>query len=493
MSMSEYFLLLPIMVPAVGGASLWLFRMRDTTRNIVTELFVIANAVAAWMLAVCRPQGDLTLLSFSDTLHITLRLDGMGTFFLLLASTLWIFVSIYAFSYMKTEEHRHMFFTFFTLSLAAVDGIALAGNIITLYFFYEMLTLATLPLVMHGCRKVDMHAGRVYAAYQLGGAAFALVGIIYLTSAVGAGDFVLGGYIKTADTVVMAVWFVMLLGFGVKACIFPLYRWLPTASVAPTPVTALLHAAAVVKAGVFAVMRLSYYTFDPAILRGSRVGGAGFLLACFTAVFASILAVREGHFKRRMAYSTVSNLSYILVGVLTFTEAGLAAGLCHMIYHAMIKLNAFLTCGAFMKQSGKHNVDDLDGMGYRMPVTFACFTVSAISLCGIPPLNGFVSKWMLLTSVTEGGNVLSWVGGASLITASLLCAVYMLTCAVRAYFPYRGKDTEGSGTVNAVNAVKEAPLGMLLPMVIFAAANVVLGMFSSPITDIVTAIAGGKF
>ena len=482
--MSEYFLLLPILIPIAGGAILWFFRTGDLARNIITELFVLANAACTWTLAFFRPQNELHMFAFSERLVLKLRLDGLGTFFLVMASTLWIFVAVYAFSYMKTEEHRHMFFTFFTLSLAAVDGVALAGNIITLYFFYEMLTLTTLPLVMHGCKKVDMHAGRVYAAYQLGGAAFALVGIIYLTSVAGAGDFVLGGYVKTADTVVMAVWLVMLLGFGVKACIFPLYRWLPTASVAPTPVTALLHAAAVVKAGVFAVMRLSYFTFDPAILRGSRVGGAGFLLACFTAVFASVLAVREGHFKRRLAYSTVSNLSYILVGVLTFTEAGLAAGLCHMLYHAMIKLNAFLACGAFMKRTGKHNVEDLDGIGYKMPVTFACFTVSALALCGIPPLNGFVSKWMLLSSVTAGGDVLSMIGGASLIAASLLCAVYMLTCAARAYFPAKG---------SVPTDAKEAPLGMVLPMAVFAVANILLGVFSTPITNIVTAIAGGAF
>ena len=481
--MSVYFLLLPILIPLLGGAFVWCFRTKATVRNIFIEAVIVANAAAAWMLILNRPQGKLPLLSFGESLPIELSLDGLGSFFLGMASVLWIFVAIYAFSYMKDEEHTHMFFTFFILSLAATDGIALAGNLISLYFFYEMLTIVTIPLVIHGCKKTDMHAGHVYAAYQIGGAAFALVGIIYLAVTTGSGSFALGGFGADAPgsrLMLEIIYFVMLLGFGVKACLFPLYRWLPTASVAPTPVTALLHAAAVVKAGIFAIMRLSYYTFGTEFLKNSIVGNAGLWLACFTAVFAAILAVREHHFKRRLAYSTVSNLSYILIGVLTFTEAGLAAGLCHMLYHALIKLNAFLACGAFMKMTGRSRIEELDDVGYRMPVTFVSYTVSALALAGIPPLTGFISKWQLLSATASGGNL---IGTAALIVSSLLAAVYMLTPAIRAFFPPAGERN--------LSDIKEAPLGMTAPMVVFAAVNIILGICSGPIVSICEKIASG--
>ncbi len=487
--MNVYFLLLPILIPLAGGALVWMFRIKASVRNAFVESVIVLNAAASWLLILNRPEGTLHLFSFGDALPIRLHLDGLGSFFLGMASVLWIFVAIYAFSYMKDEEHTHMFFTFFTLSLAATDGIALAGNLISLYLFYEMLTIVTIPLVMHGCGKRDVHAGYVYAAYQIGGAAFAFVGIVYLVTKTGGGDFALGGFV-TADSgdrfMLEAIYFVMLLGFGVKACLFPLHRWLPTASVAPTPVTALLHAAAVVKAGIFAIMRLSYFTFDPAFIAGTAVGKTAFLLACFTAVYAAVIAVREHHFKRRLAYSTVSNLSYILIGVLTYTEAGLAAGLCHMVFHAIIKMNAFLACGAFMKRTGRAELSDLYGVGYKMPVTFACYTVSALALTGIPPLTGFISKWQLLSSSASaaGASPICLVGTAALIISSLLAAIYMLTPAVRAFFPPNGKETVPAA---------EAPLGMTAPMVIFAAANVIFGIFSGPVLAVCANIAAGLF
>lgn len=481
--MNKILLLLPILIPLAGGAFLWFVRMNRILRNIFVEAVTVATAAAAWLLAINRPNGALDLFAFGESLPIRLSLDGLGSLFLCMASTLWIFVAVYAFSYMKDEEHTHMFFTFFILSLAAADGIALASNLITMYFFYEMLTLFTIPLVMHGCKKTDVHAGYVYAAYQLGGAAFAFVGIVYLVTVTGIGDFTLGGFGPDAPAhtlMLESIYFAMLLGFGVKACLFPLHRWLPTASVAPTPVTALLHAAAVVKAGIFAIVRLSYFTFGTEFLKGSNVGTLALWLACFTAVFAAVRAVREHHFKRRLAYSTVSNLSYILIGVFTFTEAGLAAGLCHMIFHAVIKCNAFLACGAVMKK-GRTQLDELDGVGYKMPVTFVCYTISATALAGIPPLSGFISKWMLLSASATGGAV---IGTAALVISSLLAAVYMLTPSVRAFFPAQDEGRE-------LSDISEAPLGMTAAMVVFAAAVILFGLFAGPVVSFCESVALG--
>lgn len=484
--MNDYFLLLPILIPLAGGITLWFCynKLSETARNVVTEAIMVLNAAATWMLVIARPEGELHLFSFTDKLPIVLKLDGLGCFFAAMTSTLAVFVTFYAFFYMKHENHKHMFYTFFVLTFAATGGVSLAGNIITLYFFYEMLTMVTIPLVMHGCEKKDIRAGYIYAAYQLGGAAFAFVGIVVLTSYVDLPNFTLGGVHNLAtasDPVINVIFLFILLGFGVKSCIFPFYKWLPIASVAPTPVTALLHSVAVVKAGVFAVMRTVYYVFGEGLVAEFWSGKVGLALAMFTSVFAAVLAVKERHFKRRLAYSTVSNLSYILTGVLLCTRAGLAAAICHMLFHALIKMNAFLAAGSFMHSTGKAYVYELDGIGYKMPVTFVCYSISAFALTGIPLTSGFVSKWQLVTSAVEFGNGWGVAAVASLLISAFICAVYSITPAVRAFLPVKG-ETKADG--------KEV-VGMCIPMVIFALANVVLGVSSGWIVDICRAIATG--
>lgn len=484
--MNEYFLLLPILIPLVGGIVLWFCynKVSETARNIITETVMVLNAAVTWMLVLARPEGELYLFSFTDTLPIVLRLDGLGCFFAAMTSTLAVFVTFYAFFYMKNEDHKHMFYTFFVITFAATGGVSMAGNLITLYFFYEMLTMSTIPLVMHGCKKKDIRAGYIYAAYQLGGAAFAFVGIVVLVSHLGSPDFTLGGVLELAsagDPVVNVIFLFILLGFGVKSCIFPFYHWLPIASVAPTPVTALLHSVAVVKAGVFAVMRTVYYVFGADLVSEFWSGKVGLALAIFTAVFAAVLAVKERHFKRRLAYSTVSNLSYILIGVLLCTEAGFAAALCHMLFHALIKMNAFLAAGSFMHSTGKAYVYELDGVGYKMPVTFVCYAVSALALTGIPLTSGFVSKWQLVTSSISIGNAWGFASAAALIISAFLCAVYSITPAVRAFLPVKG-ETKANG---------RDVVGMCIPMVIFALANVVFGVSAGGIVDICHAIASG--
>ncbi len=483
--MNTCFLLLPIIIPIVGAAVMWLMRdVTDRVRNIAVETVLILNAAATWLLVMMRPSGELHLFSFTDRFPIVLRLDGLGAFFAAMTSTLAVFVAIYAFSYMKNEEHKHMFYTFLVLTFAATGGVSLAGNIITLYFFYEMLTMSTVPLVMHGCERRDVRAGYIYAAYQLGGAAFAFMGIVVLTSYVGTADFTLGGVLElmlAGDPVINVTFLAMILGFGVKACVFPFFGWLPIASVAPTPVTALLHAVAVVKAGVFAIMRTVYFVFGANLASGMWSGKVALALAILTAVLGAVLAIKERHFKRRLAYSTVSNLSYILIGVFLYTEAGFAAALCHMLFHALIKMNAFLAAGAFMKRTGKAYVYELDGIGYKMPVTFVCYAVSALALTGIPLTSGFVSKWQLVTSAVEVGDVWGVVSVAALLVSAFLCAVYSIGPAVRAFLPVTS-ETRADG---------KDSVGMCIPMVIFTVANLVLGVSAGGIIDICRAVASG--
>lgn len=487
MLMNELLLLLPILIPLVGGVLIWFYRPKSVVvRNIVTEAIMIINCGVTWWLIFNRPEGELQLFSFSDKFPIVLSLDGLGCFFAAMTSTLAVFVTFYAFSYMKNEEHTHMFFTFFILTFAATGGISVAGNLITLYLFYEVLTMVTIPLVIHGCKKQDMHAARIYAAYQLGGAAFAFVGIVVLGGVVGNTSFVLGGTgaLNGVSSELLSIIFVfMVLGFGVKACIFPFHGWLPTASIAPTPVTALLHSVAVVKAGIFAIMRMIYYNFGTEFIKGSAVGDIMLALAIFTAVFAAVCAVRERHFKRRLAYSTVSNLSYILIGVLLYTEAGFAAGLCHMLCHALIKMNGFLCVGSFMKGTGRAYVYELDGVGYKMPVTFVSYAISALALTGIPLTSGFVSKWKLVNACIEADTVLSFIGAAALLISAMLCAVYMIVPACRAFL--RPKNGE-------VIEAKES-FGMALPIALFAVVNIAVGIYAEPIVKLCENIASGLF
>jgi multicomponent Na+:H+ antiporter subunit D len=294
------------------------------------------------------------------------------------------------------------------------------------------------------------------------------------------------------------------IGFGAKAAVFPLHDWLPTASVAPTPVTALLHAVAVVNSGVFAVMRMTYYVFGADYLRGTAAQAICLSLAIFSLLFGAVQALRERHFKRRLAYSTMSNLSYMLLAAMCMTPQGLKAGLAHMVIHGVIKICLFMCAGAFIHRARKAYIYEINGIGRRMPDTFAAYTLCALSLTGIPPLCGFVSKWQLLTAgmdaATEaaaaggaaGGTVsailpyILFAGVAALIIAAFLCAMYSINISIRAFFPVEEKDLYKDSDV------KEAGPLMLIPIYVFAACNILAGLFPGPILEILTAIGEGR-
>ena len=276
--------------------------------------------------------------------------------------------------------------------------------------------------------------------------------------------------------------FLTLLGFGVKACIYPTHRWLVSASVAPTPVTALLHAVAVVKAGVFAIIRMVYYVCGPDYLKGTWVQWVLMGLAMFTVLYGAAMAVKERHLKRRLAYSTISNLSYILLGVFLMSDVGFAAGLTHMLCHAFIKICAFFCAGAFMVLTGKEYIYELDGIGRKMPVTFTCFTLAGLSLIGLPPFSGFLSKWRLCLAGVADGGVLGVLTVIVLIAAAFLCAVYMLNISVRAFFPKEGRDHFRD------SSVKEAPAVMLIPICILSVMNLLIGFFGTKVSAMIDSI-----
>ncbi len=489
--MNPLIILLPILVSIVGGiAVLPLKFQEDRSRNIYCETVVCLTSLLVFFVLLKSSREVVEVYSFTRGFTVSLRVDGMSCLFAAMISLMWPLVMLYAFSYMEESKRKNMFFAFFVMTFGVTLGICFAANMTTLYVFYEMLTLVTLPLVVHYEDHESMYAGRKYAAYTIGGAALAFFAVVTTTMETQGAVFVFGGSLdlKLHRTLELIAYMFAFFGFGVKAAIFPLHDWLPTASAAPTPVTALLHAVAVVNSGVFAVIRLTWYVYRPSLLKGTMVHRICLVAAIFTLVYAAVLALKERHFKRKLAYSTVSNLSYMLFGVMLLTEAGLQAGLSHMLFHGIIKITLFMCAGAFMHVTGNEYVYEVNGVGKRMPVTFICYTLGALSLTGIPLFCGFVSKWKLLMAGADAGTVWSIAGVIALIVSAFLCAMYTLPISVRAFFPVEGKDMYADKDACKVG---EAPVLMLIPIVVFSIVNVLFGVWSGPIMAFLGKIAAG--
>lgn len=489
--MKEYIMIIAVLLPVVLSPLCFLVVNRGKAALMRYVFAVTAvTSILTWYLILFGGSGEVILVRLTKELSLTLRFDGLGRFFAGIVATLWPLAVLYASEYMSHEEHLGGFFTFYTMAYGVTLGICMAANLFTMYNFYELLTLTTVPLIMQPMTREATRAAKTYFAFSLGGAAFAFASIMYLIGANSGDGFVMGGLLKAApkgkDDLMRMFYLFGFLGFGVKAAVFPMHRWLPKASVAPTPVTALLHAVAVVKAGVFAVIRLTYFAYGTALLKDTWVQNIAMGFAVFTIIYGAVKAVREQHWKRRLAYSTVANLSYILFGVTMMTEAGLAAGLLHMAFHAEIKILAFFCAGALLHNTGREYLKEIRGMGSKMPITFGCFTVSALALTGIPPFSGFVSKWHLLTAAAETENPLVYLGAGVLLAAALLTAIYMLTVVCSAWFPCKEEDIE------SLNGIREVCWRMTVPMLLLAAAILLTGIFAQPIVNAVTAIAAGQ-
>lgn len=486
-------IILVILIPILAGALVPMLSFKKRWHmEAFLECAVILNSILVWYLLLHHSDSTFLLAHFTGDLSICFKVDGMGMVFAGLVSALWPFATLYAFEYMTKEEHEKIFFLFYTMTYGITLGIALAANLLTMYFFYELLTLVTVPLVMHTLTREAILASRKYLYYSLGGAAFAFIGLIMIIIYGTTTDFILGGVLDLSKigartNVLLFVYVMAFMGFGVKAAVCPFNAWLPQAGVAPTPVTALLHAVAVVKSGAFAIIRLTYYSFGVDFLKGTWAQTTVMLVVMFTVVYGCSRAVKETHLKRRLAYSTISNLSYILFGVTIMTPAGLVGALTHLIFHAVIKICSFFCAGAVIHQTGKQYVHELDGMGYRMPRVFGIFTVSALALMGVPGLAGFISKWNLASAAVESGNPVAYFGIACLLVSALLTAIYMLSIVVRAFFPEKGFDD------SQIKENKDPNWKMLLPLFVFVFFIVAFGLYSQPLTDFFRDVAAGLY
>jgi multicomponent Na+:H+ antiporter subunit D len=416
--------------------------------------------------------------------------DGPGLLFALTASFLWIVTSIYSIGYMRglAEHAQTRYFAFFAVSVSAALGVALAANLFTLYLFYELLSLATYPLVAHHQDPEGRSSGRRYLAYILGGSiALALPAMIYVGAVSGTLAFTPGGVLPPglSALAVGLLLFAFVFGFA-KAAVMPMHAWLPAAMVAPTPVSALLHAVAVVKVGVFSVYRVVTGILGNEHLAALHLGDALVWVSVFTMIAASLVALTQDGLKRRLAYSTIGQLAYVVLGVALLTPRGDMGALLHIAMHACGKITLFFCAGAIFVATGEKYVSRLGGLGRRMPLTFAAFTVGALSVIGAPPTAGFVSKWQILLGAAETSR---YGVVAALCVSSLLSAAYFLPVVIRAFFGQAPDDAawaDGKGKGKKAAPAGEAPLLCVLPPVVTALC--VLALFWRP--DILFRLAG---
>lgn len=493
--MNSVWMCIAVLLPIVFGVPIAVLPFKERKQMLLyTEAVTLVTTAIVVFLMLFRPENSFILFSFTGNMTVEFRLDGLGALFTCLVAFLWPLATLYAFEYMTKEHHENVFFAFYTITYGVTLGISMADDILTLYVFYEMLTLVTVPLIMHTLKREAILATRTYLYYSIGGAAFAFLGMVFIITFGQNPHFIYGGLISPdmlpGDINVFLLIFVLtFMGFGVKAAVWPLSKWLPMAGVAPTPVTALLHAVAVVNSGAFGMMRLTYYCYDANYIKGSWAQYVLMGFAIVTIVYGCSMAVKERHLKRRLANSTVGNLSYMVFGVTLMSPLGLAGALMHFVCHSFMKITSFFCAGAIIHKTEKQYVYELNGLAKKMPKTMAIFTVSALALMGVPGLCGFVSKYALARAAVDSNNLLGYVGLGALLISALLTAIYMMTIVVRVYLPKA--STDGVVEEDAFEGVTDPSVLMLLPLVIFTVIMFVIGFYSKPLWNYIYDVARG--
>ena len=407
-------------------------------------------------------------------LGIAFSIEPLGLVFALLASFLWIVTTLYSIGYMRghNESHQTRFYFFFAIAIFSVIGIAFADNILTLFIFYEVLSLSTYPLVAHSGTEAAKRAARTYLGMLLGSSiGLFLIAIIWTWSIAGTLTFSKGGIIPsgTSNTVIFMLLGLYVFGIG-KAALMPLHRWLPAAMVAPTPVSALLHAVAVVKAGVFTVIKVVVYIFGLDTLTSSGASEVFMAIAAITIVLASLIAMTKDNLKARLAYSTISQLSYITLGAMLATRSGILGSSMHIVTHAFGKITLFFCAGAIMIASHKTEISQMRGLGKQMPLTMLAFLIGSLSIIGLPPTGGAWSKWFLALGTLETGHIVLL---SVLMLSTLLNIVYLLPIPIRAFF--------SASDVDGPTVIKEAPVACLIAMTVTSLGCVILFIYPEPL------------
>ncbi|MDE6621795.1 MAG: proton-conducting membrane transporter [Lachnospiraceae bacterium] len=505
-------IILPIII---GGILIFLpdkiFADRSSLLKMTGVSFAVSALAAVYVISGAAGN-TLTLFRLVSEVPVYFAIDNLGRIFAGTVVFVFLLAGFFSFVYMSHEKNEKRYYGFYLITFGVLMGLCFSGNLVTMYLFYEFMTLVSMPLVIHSGTKEAVMAALKYLFYSFAGAYMALFGIYFLYQYAAAFEnpgaalggtyyetvrmmeFVPGGFLDRAALIqsgnvgfcLVAV-FLMIVGFGVKAGCFPFHAWLPTAHpVAPAPASAFLSGI-IVKGGVLAIIRTVYYCVGADFLRGTWVQTAWAILAIVTLLMGSSLAFKEKIMKKRLAYSTVSNLSYILLGLSMLNAAAFTGSLLHVVFHAIIKSALFLSAGALIFTTGRTKANDFMGLGKKMPVLFWCYTIVSLGLIGIPPTSGIISKWYLAVGCLESGlGALSWAGPAALLISALLTAGYLLPISVRGFLMEPDYDA-------VRNDYREPQLLMLVPIVILAAAAFLLGFYPTPLIRLIDSIAGGLF
>ncbi len=501
-------ILLSLLIPAAAGIVLLVssfsdhlkqtdgvddFHYLDENSLRQVHTFTGAALVLTALLALFTAwsgEKELTLFYLMTDIPVYFHVDAVSRLFVTVVTVVWVCIGFYSFVYMEHEGEEKRFFGFYLLVYAVLIALDFAGNLVTLYLFYELMTLTSMPLVLHNGSREAIMAALKYLFYSMCGAYLGLFGIYFLYKYCDTINFVAGGSLNLTaaaghETILLAAVMCSLIGFGAKAGMFPLHAWLPTAHpVAPSPASAALSGI-IVKSGVLAIVRVVYYIVGPDFIRGSWVQTAWMTLSLITVFMGSLLAFREPVFKKRLAYSTVSQVSYILFGLSCLNAEAFNGALLHVVFHAFIKCALFLTAGVFIYKCGKTRVSELKGIGKQMPLTIWCYTFASLGLIGIPPTSGFISKWHLATGALSANiGIFRYVGPAVLLVSALLTAGYLLPVTINGFLPGEEWEKDHTDLVSL-----EPSKGMLIPLMVLAGLSLLLGIIPNPLVNFINNIA----
>ncbi len=499
-------------ISASLAAAVLIFITGERQKNLRESWTILAGLVKFGIIFSMLPAVlsgkviEYTLITIAPGLIIQFRVDALGLFFGLTASFLWIITSFYSIGYMRAlDEHAQTrYFICFAIALSATIGVAFSANMFTTFLFYEIITVCTFPLVAHKETPEALRGAKRYLTYLLGtSVAFQLTAILITFSITGNLDFSNQGILygvreKGVSDTLLIITFVLYMAGITKAAMMPLHSWLPAAMVAPTPVSALLHAVAVVKTGVFVALKVVLHVFGVDLMAQLGLGTVLAYFASFTIIVASIIALKQDNLKRRLAYSTVSQLSYVLLGVALLTPSGITGSIMHIVLHAFGKITLFFTAGAIYVAAHKTEISQMDGIGRKMPFTMGAFTIGALSMIGIPPIGGFISKWYIALGSIEAMEIPILV---IIATSTILNACYFLPIVYSAFFkePSPDHDSHHADAHHAPegthSSFSEAPAIMVLPLVLTATGAIILFFMPSAFLElaslVVAAVTGG--
>lgn len=490
---SETLIWLSLLIPSVGAFFIWVSSKSDNLRETMTfatalSLFIVVITLLIHVLEGQRP--EFTLLEMLPGLSIRFVIEPLGMIFASIAAILWPINSLYSIGYMRgnNEKHQTRFYIFFAIAIAAAMGIAFAGNLITLFVFYEVLTLSTYPLVTHKGNADAKKGGRIYLGILIATSIGLLLPAIIWTSLIaGTTEFPLSvngsGMIgdRLHGAMLGVLLFLYMYGIG-KAALMPIHKWLPSAMVAPTPVSALLHAVAVVKAGVFSVLKVIVYVFGIDTLSEADYTDWLLYIAGFTIIVASLIALQQDNLKRRLAYSTISQLSYVILGAAILAPISAVGAALHIAAHAFGKITLFFAAGSIYTAAHKTEISQLDGIGRRMPWTMGAFAIGAISMIGVPPAAGFLSKWYMLLGAF---NTEQFIAVAVIIISTLLNAAYFIPVIYRAFFKAEKIHDDGHHHEHG-----EAPWPIVVALTMTASLTILLFFFHQIPLDLANKMIG---